>query len=181
MGEWNKVSSKVLLRTPRFIIRKDEVIRPSGKQAEMYVVQRKAAIFVAALNEKNEIYLIKLYRYMPQKDSWEVVAGGVDENEDLLTAAKRELIEEAGLKAKKWIDLGEMQIAGGMTDGICHIFVAEDLTQTEAIGQLEEGIEEIRPVSFAEAIKMIKSGDITSSQTIAVLMRIGLYLNLVKV
>lgn len=162
---WKKLSSEIVYQNKWYSIRKDKVIRPDNKEGEYNVLVGSAAVFIVALNEKQEIILINSYRYPTERFSIEVPAGGV-EDEEPIDAAKRELEEETGMVAKKWTPLGEFQMANGYSNGMGYTFLAEELTETGNNKQAEEGILGIQKATFLEVFQMIKSGEITDGKTI---------------
>ena len=99
---------------------------------------------------------------------WEIPAGKLDHHEDPLDCAKRELIEEAGLKAKKSEKLITIYPSPGFSDEIMHIFVARDLTEVESKREKYE-ILTVHRLSTDTILKMIRKGEITDSKTLAAL------------
>lgn len=71
------------------------------------VVESKPGVFVVALTENKEIYLIESFRYPLQAWRWEVPGGGIEDGNPLI-AAKNELAEELGFEAATWTRLGDM-------------------------------------------------------------------------
>ncbi len=61
----------------------------------------RIGVGIILLNDKNNVFVGK--RIDNPKNSWQMPQGGVDENEDFLQAAKRELEEETGVKSVKLI------------------------------------------------------------------------------
>jgi putative (di)nucleoside polyphosphate hydrolase len=61
----------------------------------------RIGVGIILLNHENNIFVGK--RIDNPKNSWQMPQGGVDENEDFLQAAKRELEEETGIKSIKLI------------------------------------------------------------------------------
>jgi 8-oxo-dGTP pyrophosphatase MutT (NUDIX family) len=163
---WQSVSSEVVHKNQWFYVRQDKVITPEGKDGEYNVVVSPGAAFIVALNENNKIYLIGQYRYPTGVYSLELPAGSIDDQEPLV-AAKRELQEETGLVAKEWKQLGVFQSANGIMSELCYVFMATNLEQTNHNAQIEEGIDELIPVSLEEALKMIKNGELSDGQSIA--------------
>ncbi len=101
-GPWRVKSSKVVYQNPWIKVTEDQVIRPDGKPGIFGVVEQKHGVCVVPIDNVGNVYLIKEYKYAIGRISTEIVAGGVDQDETLLQAAKRELKEEAGIIAKKW-------------------------------------------------------------------------------
>jgi 8-oxo-dGTP pyrophosphatase MutT (NUDIX family) len=162
---WKKLSSEVVHENKWFSVRRDAVITPDGKPREYNVIQQTDAVFIVAMDEDQRIRLVGLYRYTTDMYSLEVPAGNTD-GQDPLLAAKRELQEETGLTAKTWRMLGKCQAANGVLNEFCYIFLAQGLIDTEKHQQKEEGITEAFSVSLVKALAMIKSGEITDSQSI---------------
>jgi ADP-ribose pyrophosphatase len=95
---------------------------------------------------------------------WELPAGRVDEGETPLQAAKRELVEEAGLRAKKWSKLAEFFPSPGFLAEKMTIYTARELTHGEATPMEDERIE-ARWYTAREIDKMIQSRKIIDAKT----------------
>lgn len=167
---WQMLSQEVVHENPWFNVRHDKVLTPEGKQGNFYVVSKPPAVIIVATDEQKRIALIRLYRYPTQQFSLEVPAGGVENNEPPIEAAKRELQEEAGCVAKTWKELGVIQLANGALDQLAHVFHASDISLEHESKQIEEGIDQLNFVSEAEVRAMIKRGEITSSPILASLL-----------
>jgi 8-oxo-dGDP phosphatase len=177
-GNWHRLSSKIVHKNPFYQVREDTVIKPDGSPG-LYnvVVEVHDAVFIVALDEQQNVYLVELYRYTNSNLSIEVPGGGSD-GQQPIEAAKRELQEEAGLLAGAWKSLGYVHPANGLVSGKNHIFLARDLEQSNKNEQQEEGITKLLKVPFGEALLMIKDGKITDSETIAALTLVALELGL---
>ena len=162
---WRKLSSKTVYKNPWYSVRQDMVIRPDGKNGEYNVVVTHPGVYIVALNTKKEIYLVGLHRYTTNMYSLEVPAGSSDGQKPLV-AAKRELREEAGLKAAQWKQIGTFQTANGFAEEMGYVFLAQELIEISQNEQLEEGIQEVVKVPFNKALKMVETGEITDGQTI---------------
>ena len=162
---WKTLSSKIVHKNNWYHVRKDKVIRPDGKPGEYNVMVTKPSVFVVAVNNKKEVYLVGLYRYTTAMYSLEVPAGN-SEGMRPLAAAKKELKEETGLTARKWKQIGKFQAANGFMSEIAFVFLATDLVEGNENSQLEEGIAEVRKIPLRKALAMIESGEINDGQTI---------------
>lgn|SRR3989338_9219045 len=163
---WQTLSSKIAYKNPYYEIRRDRVIKPDGSKGFYDVVVRKPSVYIVAMNEKKEVCLVHLFRYTTQQFSLEIPAGNTDGQKPLV-AAKRELLEETGMKAASWRNLGSFQMANGISNQIAHIFLAQELTQTKKNSQIEEGIDRMDFVSLKQIFSLIKDRKITDLETIA--------------
>jgi 8-oxo-dGTP pyrophosphatase MutT (NUDIX family) len=169
------LSSKNVYTNPWIKVREDKVIRPGGKEGIFGVVKMKAGSTVLAINSKKEVYLIKEYKYAIQRDSIELMSGGLDNNELPLEAAKRELKEETGLEAKDWIDMGVVDPFTTIISSSNYMFLALDVKKGKQ--ELEEG-ERIQIVKypFKKVIEMVMSNKITHSASCVCILKAARYL-----
>lgn len=172
---WKKLSSKNVYSNPWFSVREDQVEKPGNRTGVYGVLETAPSVFIIALTDKNEIYLTGLFRYPTGKYGLEVPAGGSD-FEDLLVAAKRELQEEVGLKGGKWEKIGEFTPLNGIANEVSHVFLAQDLEETNTEIDPNEGIIEIKKVPFEKAFDLIRSGEISDGQSISALTFAKLHL-----
>jgi len=173
---WKKINSKTVYVNPWFRVREDKVVKPNGKKGKYCVLETKApSVFTVALTKNKEIYLINQYRYPTKKFCWEVPGGGSN-NEDLLTAAKRELWEETGLIARDWKKIGMFNPMSGICSENMYVFLAKNLEQTGKNKKHEEGIGTIKKFPFKDVLKMIKNGEIVEGQSCLSVLQAGLFL-----
>lgn len=166
---WRTLSAREVYDNPWIRVREDSVIRPDGEEGIYGVVHFKnRAIGVLAL-EGEEVYLVGQYRYPLGQYSWEIPEGGCAEDEDPLEAAKRELEEETGLRARHWQKLGEAHLSNSVSDESAIWFVATALTQGE---HRPEGTEQlqVRRVPLREALRMSLAGEITDALSLLAIM-----------
>ena len=140
----------------------------SGKTHKYYILKRNDYVIVLA-KEKNCLYLIKQYRYTTKSKLLQVVAGAIEKRETPLQAAKKELKEEAGIKAKKFKKLGWFYSYYGCSNQKAYVFLAEDLEFGEQKpDELEkEGGIKVVKLKISEVKRMIKSGKINDVDTIS--------------
>ena len=117
------------------------------------------------IDHKGRILLVRQYRLPAQQKMWELSAGRVDEGEKVLQAAKRELREETGFRAKKWSKLSSFYVSPGFLAEKMTIFVVEDLTAGEVEPMEDERIE-VKWFKPREVNKMIRDGKIIDAKTI---------------
>jgi len=175
---WQKLKSKVVHKNSFFKIRVDDVIAPNGfKTKYFYVDKTGKSVSIIAEDKNGKIYLVGQTKYPAGNIySWEIVAGGGEGKESALQSAKRELREETGLIAKKWISLGYYYPSGGTSSQTTYIYLAKDLKIAPAQPDSTELIA-IRKETLKNIIKMIKSNKITDGYTIIAIYKYLLYKN----
>ncbi len=169
---WKKLSSKYIYKNDWIKLREDKVIRPDGKNGIYSVVETRTATGVVALDSDNNIFLVGQYRYPLDIYSWEIIEGGAEDNESAIEAAKRELLEEAGIIAKSWQQLGgELHLSNCHSSEVGYVFLAKDLEFKEANPEGTEVLE-IKKMPFEKAYEMVSDGEITDCMSIIAIERV---------
>ena len=170
---WKTLSSKTVYQNPWIRIREDAIVRPDGSNGIYGVMESKDSVVIVAMNENNEVYLIRSFKYPVLSWSWGLPGGG-GEDEEPEVASKRELAEETGIIANKWISLGSTRVSSGLMTERMTVLLARDLSFGDRpIADDTELIAEGKFVSFNEVDKMIERSEIDDAQTVT-----GLYLTL---
>ena len=172
---WKTLSSKQIYKNDWIRLREDRVITPTGSNGIYGVVETKPAIGIIPLTDDLQTYLVGQYRYTLDVYSWEIPEGGGIDGETNLQAAKRELVEETGLTAKRWLDMGSLYTSNSITNEIAYIYLAEDLRQGKAQPDHTEDLQ-VRKLPFTEAWQLVLSGEIKDSMAVIGLMRVQHYL-----
>ena len=164
------VSSEVVFECSLFKVRHDKLIEPSGRHAERDVIRHNGSVVILALdNSKSKkdpwIVIERQYRHAANQYLWELPAGKLDEGEEPLAGAKRELEEETGYRARKWKPLVEYFASPGFLGESMLVFVAEGLIAGDAHPEEDEQIE-FRLVKLSELLKMIEKGAILDGKTL---------------
>jgi ADP-ribose pyrophosphatase len=149
-----------------FRVTEDKAVDPKTNfEIARSVVRHMGSAVMMAMDEKKRILLVRQYRLPADKYLWELPAGKVDPGEKPLQAAKRELAEETGYKAKKWEKLASFFVSPGYVAERMTIFRATDLTAGDATPMDDERIE-TRWFTRKEIAGMIDAGKIEDAKTI---------------
>lgn len=136
------------------------------------IVKHPGGAVIAALNEQQEICLLKQWRHAVQAHIWELPAGCLEPNEPPLETAKRELEEEAGVVAGQWQALGDLIPSPGFSNEVLHLFLATELApgtvKLDAAEQLEA-----HWLPLEQVKTMAQHGEIQDAKTLAVLFRLA--------
>jgi ADP-ribose pyrophosphatase len=135
------ISSEELVRTPIFTVTMDQALDPDGFEIKRAIVQHPGSAVVMPVDEKRRVLLVRQYRLPVGKYLWELPAGKVDEGETPLQAAKRELAEETGYRAKQWEKLAIFYPSPGFLAEKMTIYLAHDLTAGQQTPMEDERID----------------------------------------
>ena len=165
------LSSKVSFEGPVFRVVTDEVREPGGQPRRRDVVRHHGSVVIFAIDDSKSkrdplILLERQYRHAAAQYLYEVPAGSLEQGEDPLAGAKRELLEETGYKAKHWSKLVRYYASPGFLGEWMQIFVAEGLTPGDAQPEEDEQIE-LFAVPLSELLREIEAGRILDAKTIA--------------
>lgn len=154
------ISKKPVFEAKFFTVNELEIeIKPNVIRTH-HNVEIDPIVYVFPLTNEGDIYLTTQYRYNLGKEMLDGVAGYIDEGEDPLTAAKRELKEEAGIEAKKWDLLCIAERGAGSVLTKIYMYVAQDLIFGETKFDESEDISLVK-MSLADAVQKVLDGEIT--------------------
>jgi ADP-ribose pyrophosphatase len=165
------VSSEKIYAGPAFSVYKD-FVREGEFTGQRDVVRHHGSVVIAALDvrkREKHILLVRQYRYAADEYLWELPAGRIDPGEKLLPAAKRELMEETGIRAKKWSKLFSFYASPGFLAEAMNVFLAEQLTFGEAQPEEDEQIE-AKFFPLKRAVRMVTSGEIHDAKTMTTVL-----------
>jgi ADP-ribose diphosphatase len=156
-------------------LRLEDVTLPNGVHVTLEMVRHPGAAAIVAVDGAGTVTLVRQFRHAAGGFIWEIPAGTLDAGEDPAHCAARELREEAGLVAAQWVHLGSIFTAPGFCDERIHLFLARALTT--AVQQLDyDEVLSVARVPLAEALSMIRAGEIQDAKTIAGLHHAAAYL-----
>ena len=162
-------SVKHLYRGKIFNVAVEKVTLPNGAVKDREVVRHPGAAAMVPLFDDGKVALIKQYRHAVDGFLWEIPAGTLEQGEDAISCARRELVEETGYEARHLEELAVILPAPGYTDEEIHIFLATELTPAKQNLEDDEVLE-LQPTVFETALEMITDGKIRDAKTITGLL-----------
>ena len=159
-------SSKEVYKCSLFRVTEDEAVDPkTGFAIKRSIVRHGGSAVMMAVDEKKRILLVRQYRLPAEKYLWELPAGRLDPGEKPLQAAKRELIEETGYRARTRKKLSSFFVSPGFVQERMTIFLATGLTAGTATPMDDERIE-TRWFTTRELAGLIREGKIEDAKTL---------------
>jgi ADP-ribose pyrophosphatase len=170
-NNWQKISSEIKYENTWILVEHHEVLNPAGKPGIYGQVNFKnLAIGIVPLDADLNTWLVGQYRFPLEEYSWEIPEGGCPFDEDMLAAAKRELLEETGITANKWTYLSKIHTSNSVCNEVGHIFLAEELSFQEAEPEETEDLK-VKKISLKKAFELVMENKITDSISIAGIMK----------
>ena len=170
---WPVVAQGIIHEGRIFTALWQRVAMPDGELIKREVIQQKPAVSVVAVNDQDEILMLRQYRVPVAQYMWETPAGRVDgEGESAFATIKRELAEEADYEADTWRVLLDMYPSPGTNSEAVRVYYATDLSKiSEAFPRAdEEKHSSVHWIHAARATMMCLNGEITDGHTVAGIM-----------
>jgi ADP-ribose pyrophosphatase len=168
------ISSKLAYKGRVFSVFADKVEEPGGHLNTREVIRHNGSVVILAIDESRnpadpDVILERQYRHAAGQFLIELPAGRVEPGESTLAAAKREMIEETGYRAKRWTLLTKYFASPGFLGEWMQIYLARDIREGTATPELDEQIETIR-LPLSEALTLAHTNKIHDGKTLIGLM-----------
>jgi ADP-ribose pyrophosphatase len=151
-----------------------DTILENGRKITRDVVRHNGSVVILAIDDTQSardprVVIERQYRHAAGEFLLEVPAGKLEEGENALAGAKRELLEETGFRAKRWRKLARYFASPGFVGESMQVFLAQDLTQGTAQPEYDEQLE-ITMVPLSQLLGMIEAGKIHDGKTLISVM-----------
>jgi 8-oxo-dGTP pyrophosphatase MutT (NUDIX family) len=148
----------------------EQVLLPNGETARYEIVHHPGGAAIAALDAARRVCLLHQYRPAAGGWVWELPAGRLEPGEPPAGTARRELVEEAGCEAARWVELGSILSSPGVFAETIHLYLARDLRQVASHHERYEVIQ-VHWIPLDDAVHQALSGEIRDAKTIIGLLR----------
>lgn len=159
-----KINSKQIFDGVVVKLYVDDIELPNGKKSIREVVRHPGAVCVIPIDEDENVIMIKQFRYPFNEVLLEIPAGKLEPNEDPYDAVIRELEEESGVNAKNVEYIGTIYTTVAILDEKIHMYLATDLTYTNAHPDDGEFLE-VEKIPLKTLVDMVMDGKIPDSKT----------------
>lgn len=170
---WTAGAPERLHDNPWFAVDYYDAVAPTGAPARYYVHDQKAvATGCLPLYDDGTVVLVGQWRFPFGTYSWEMPEGGVPPPEEPLDGCKRELAEEAGLKASDWREVVRLQLSNSSSNefAICYLATGLSPASADTVDHTEDLA--IVRVPFREVLAAIADGHIQDAMTVATVLRV---------
>jgi 8-oxo-dGTP pyrophosphatase MutT (NUDIX family) len=162
---WRTLAVREVYRNPWMTVVEHAVVRPDGTEGIYGIVDPGDNAAIVALDADEHLWLAGEYAYPVQHFEWKIPSGKVEAGEPALEAARRELAEETGMRAREWSSLGSYYLSVGISTQVSHVFLARGLDLGEARPEGTELIT-LRRIPLAEAVEACLRGEIRDAPSV---------------
>lgn len=172
--DWRTDDSEIAYRCPGFSIVHESVTLPDGTETDFDYLHDVPSVVVIPFTPDGSVVVIDEWRQAPKRVVHGFPAGGVESEEDLSAAAKRELAEETGYEAAEVSHLDSFEPATGITDAVFHYFVATGCRPTATQSLDEDETIRVEETTLDALMERIHTGDIRDGRTALGLLRFAM-------
>ena len=166
---WRTVSSRPVYANKWISVREDVVALPDGRTTIYGVVTCGHCVGLLPFVDPATVLLVRQYRYVAGRPTWEMPTGGVHAGETLEQAAQRELAEETGYCAERLLPVSTYHTSKSVVDETAHLFLADGLRRSETAPDETEFID-VQTFPFDTVLRMVIDGEIVDSMTITAVL-----------
>lgn len=164
--EEKTIHSQTIFTGKVISLKVDDVTLPNGAIAKREIINHPGAVAVIAITENNKILLVEQYRKALERSIIEIPAGKLEQGEEPIVTARRELEEETGYTSNHFEFIQAFATSPGFADEVIHLFVAKNLKKLEVPLALDEDeFVELMEVTLEEAQAMVLDGRIYDAKT----------------
>jgi ADP-ribose diphosphatase len=171
MSEAKLLERRVVHSGRVFELGVDRVRLPNGAEVHLDVLRHPGAAAVVPVTEAEEILLVRQFRHAAGGFLWEIPAGTLEAGEQPAACARRELVEEAGMRAADLVSLGEILPVPGYSTERIHLFLARGLEPAAQNLDADELITEVRAFSVAEVLDWVADGTMVDAKSVVAICR----------
>lgn len=166
------LKKEIVYQGKRFAFCSDEVLLPNGSTSRRDYIVHPGAVAVLALDDDNNIYFVRQFRYPYGRVILELPAGALEKNENPMDAAIRELREETGAVCSELESLGEYYPSPGYCDEVIYLYY----TRVKSVGRQQLDDDEfvnVVKIPLSDAVDMILGNEIKDGKTVAAILKLA--------
>jgi len=163
------LKSQTKYRGKVFSVRKDQVRLPQGRITELDIVEHVGAVTIFPIDSNWNVWFVRQYRHATGEDLLELPAGTLEDDEEPLACAQREIQEEIGMTAGKMEIIGDFFLAPGYSTEYMYIYLARELSPSSLPGDEDEFLN-VEKYHISKVLEMAWGNYIQDAKTLAGLM-----------
>lgn len=169
------LGSEIIFQGKVFDIRRDHIKTPSGRLAKYDVIEHHGSVILVPIDSAGNVHFVRQYRHAVGGELLELPAGTLEEGEEPLECARREIREEIGMAALNMREIGSFYLVPGYSTEFMYAYLATGLQENPLPPDADEYLQ-VERIPFVKALEMARKGEISDSKTLAALLLAQNYL-----
>lgn len=161
-------------------ILEDDVMLPDGNTAKREIVVHQGGVCVAALDENNNLYFVRQFRYPYKEIVLELPAGKLEMGQTPLENGKRELLEETGCTGYSFTSLGQLYPSPGYTGEIIHLYACRVKSKGAQQPDADEFVD-VEIIPMDRAVEMVLNNQLPDGKSQVAILKLAALLKSGKI
>jgi ADP-ribose pyrophosphatase len=162
------IKSDLIYKGRGFGVRLDYMRTPNSSEVKYDIVDHVGSISIVPIDENGQVYFVRQYRPAVKDELLELPAGTLNEGENPVDAANREIREEIGMAAQNVKEIGSFYLAPGYSTELMHVYLATGLTDDPLDPDSDEFLS-VEKMSVQKALEFAQSGQLLDAKSVAAL------------
>jgi len=167
---FEKIDKETMYEGPIFTVSRVKVSLPDQRERKYDLIDIQNAVTILPIDEEGNVFFVRQYRTGAGRSLLELPAGKIEDGEEALTTAEREIREEIGLAAKSMLPLGKFFVSPGYSTEYMYTFLATGLYQAPLDPDADEFINVVK-IPLAEVMRMLQADEIEDAKTLATILQ----------
>ena len=170
-GPWRTLSTKSVYKNPWLEVTERDVALPDGRTIFYGVVRTGECAGVLPFVDHDTVLLVRQWRYIIERATWEIPTGGCHAGESFEAAAHREMREETGYRAGRLVSIGAYNTSKSVVDETAHLYLGYDLEPDDTAQPDDTEMISIERIPFDQALAWVLDGEIVDGMSIIAILR----------
>jgi ADP-ribose pyrophosphatase len=175
MADFEELNRTVEFKGRAYEVHRLKLLLPDGRTHNFELVEHNDSVSILPVDSDHKMLFVRQYRVGAKADLLELPAGVLEKGEDPLEGAEREVREETGMAASKFVQIGQAYLAPGYSSELMYFYLATELYIDPLEQDADEFLELVR-IPVEEAYRMARDGELRDSKTLAALLLAEKYL-----
>ena len=164
------ISKETIFEGKVFTVEVKKITTPEGREASREIVKHHGGACILPIDDEGYCYFVKQFRSPFEEVMLEAPAGKIEEGEDPLFCASREITEETGLIANNIECVGKMAATPGYCSEIISLYIGTGLEYKGGNPDLNEYVSTVK-MPLKEALQMAENDEIKDAKTLVLIYK----------
>lgn len=174
LTKWRVLKRSIAFSCPWYDVARERIRLPTDRVIDYFSISIPPSVMVVPVTADRQIVFLRQYRYPTRTWSYEL-PGGNTRGKSPVATGRQELFEETGYRAGRWTRLGFFHPYSGMSNEVCYVYLARDLTPGTQHLEEREFIQVVT-MPIRQVFRWVAGNRIQDGMTLASLLLAGSHL-----